>query len=289
MKKFFFVKFFNLFKFTKKFSSSEMKLKNFDIERIQFNTINSTQIYARENYEILLENNHKWYSIIADSQTAGIGQYNRKWYSDNSNLSFTLIIPHKIKNTSENLNLLSIYTSYLVCESLRKFDSKLNPKIKWVNDILLDNKKLCGILVESIIKNQNEFIFLIGIGINVNLNIDNVEIYSKINQPIISIKNYLKLKQDINKIQLYEIIEQTIYTNLKLFLNNENLNPSEIFEKINNNLAFKNQKVKIIDKYDEQKITIGIFEGLDQQTGHIILKISDNEKIKLSDGRMFLQ
>jgi BirA family biotin operon repressor/biotin-[acetyl-CoA-carboxylase] ligase len=271
-----------MFKFNSKF------LHNY-IERKVFESINSTQIYARENYEKLLKEKNQWYSIIAHKQTEGIGQYGRKWFSDDkSNLYFTLIIPYK--NLSDNLNFkfLPFYTGYSLSKSIKQFNNNFNPKVKWINDILLGNKKIGGILIESIdMLNENKIV-LIGVGINVNMPIDNL---NKINQPATSLKVHLNSANDLDKIKLYDIIEENLCTDLNNFFYDKNiLGKGNINELIPDTyMAFLNEKIKIVDKYNMNNTLIeGKFIGLDEMANCKIELKNGVGYVTISDGRMML-
>lgn len=112
--------------------------------------------------------------IIADIQTEGIGTHGRKWHTDEENniaFSFGIILNKNIK-LIENLTyeIAEIFTKILK----NKYNIKI--KIKIPNDLMIENKKIGGILTET--KLQGEIIkyLVIGIGINTNTNKFNKEI-----------------------------------------------------------------------------------------------------------------
>lgn len=93
--------------------------------------------------------------ITATTQTAGRGRYKRTWVSHSGNLYASFIY-----KTPERDSRLSYAMGVAVAETLVKFG--LKPKIKWPNDILIDGKKISGILIEY----SDNFV-VVGIGINV--------------------------------------------------------------------------------------------------------------------------
>lgn len=93
--------------------------------------------------------------IVAEMQTAGRGRYNRNWISRPGNLYVSFI--YKI---TERDPKLSYAVAVAVAETLLSFD--LTPQIKWPNDILMDGKKISGILIEY----SGNFV-IVGIGINI--------------------------------------------------------------------------------------------------------------------------
>ncbi len=119
-------------------------------------TTPSTNTYARENASSLTLPS----LIIADKQTAGRGRRGNSFYSpENTGLYMTLLF--EIEKT---IPLITPAAAVAICSVIEnKFN--LNPKIKWVNDIFLNDKKICGILSECFTANGKTMIAL-GIGIN---------------------------------------------------------------------------------------------------------------------------
>ena len=128
-----------------------------------FDSIDSTNSYARK---LLTEscNNHV---IISDMQIAGRGRQGRSFYSPRNNGIYMSIILNVNKNFSEH-DLFTIVVATIVLDAIEKV-SGLECKIKWVNDIFVDRKKICGILCENVLSDDATFIehIIVGIGINV--------------------------------------------------------------------------------------------------------------------------
>ena len=142
--------------------------------------------------------------IIADYQKKGRGQQGKKWLSFKGNIFMTIFF--KIK---ENINIKKI--TILNCKIIKKVLFQCIKKkitIKPPNDLLIDRKKICGILQEIKFNQKHKFI-IIGIGINL------------IKNPII--KNYPTtniLKETgfkVKKLNLIKKIEKNYIKNLKLF------------------------------------------------------------------------
>ena len=142
--------------------------------------------------------------IIADYQKKGRGQQGKKWLSFKGNIFMTIFF--KIK---ENINIKKI--TILNCKIIKKVLFQYIKKtitIKPPNDLLVDKKKICGILQEIKFNQKHKFI-IIGIGINL------------IKNPII--KNYPTtniLKETgfkVKKLNLIKKIEKNYIKNLKLF------------------------------------------------------------------------
>lgn len=105
--------------------------------------------------------------VVADEQTHGRGRAGRKWFTPpGSALAFSLVLrPTEIESTQEVSRVTGL-GALAVCRSLeKKYD--LEPKIKWPNDILLANKKVCGVLVEAHWYGEQLVTLIMGIGINI--------------------------------------------------------------------------------------------------------------------------
>ncbi len=193
--------------------------------------IDSTNAYAKsfENETDLM--------VISDFQTRGLGRMERKWESEKGkNLTFTIKKHFSIK--PENIQAVNFYFSYFLLAYVKDFilkNKKINipyPEIfiKWPNDILLNSKKISGLLIEN---NINTGEYCIGIGINLNQDIFPEELNAY------SLKEFLDKKIDITDflIGLISVYEGNIKFLLsgkydliyKLWKNSNNLIGKEIF------------------------------------------------------------
>ena len=103
--------------------------------------------------------------VIAEEQTAGRGRMGRSWVSPPGvNLYFTIVL----RPTLAHLRHLPVITPLAVCLAIEE-TTQLVPRIKWPNDVLIDGKKVCGILPESELADDEVLYALVGPGINVNL------------------------------------------------------------------------------------------------------------------------
>ena len=102
--------------------------------------------------------------IITDYQRKGRGRRNNTWISSpGNNLTFSLILKEKDR---QKLELFSILSGIAIVKGIKKF-TDMQCSLKWPNDIILNNKKIGGTLIET--KNKNTDIYsVIGIGININ-------------------------------------------------------------------------------------------------------------------------
>ena len=102
--------------------------------------------------------------IMAEEQTAGKGRLRRLWLTPGGNIALSIILYPEVLH----LPYLVMLASLAVVHSIEKVTG-LAPQIKWPNDVLIDDKKVCGILIESDVRKQRVAYAVIGIGLNVNL------------------------------------------------------------------------------------------------------------------------
>ena len=104
--------------------------------------------------------------VIAEEQTLGRGRLKRAWLSPKGSLALSVILYPGL----EYLPFLIMLASLAVVRSIEAVTG-LQARIKWPNDVLLNEKKVCGILVESEVRGEVVNYAVIGIGVNVNLRI----------------------------------------------------------------------------------------------------------------------
>jgi BirA family biotin operon repressor/biotin-[acetyl-CoA-carboxylase] ligase len=130
---------------------------------LSFDSIASTNTHAK-NFST--EETQDGTVIIAEEQTLGRGRFNRKWQSEKGkNLTFSVILQPKYQ--LENIGLLPICTGGAIAKVIERH-MDLKTECKWPNDILINGKKVCGILIESISSENLINRVILGIGINVN-------------------------------------------------------------------------------------------------------------------------
>ena len=107
--------------------------------------------------------------FVADSQTNGKGRLGRNFFSPkNCGIYLSIVYNTDFLEYEEDVTLITPKVAVSICKTLEKFGCK-NCKIKWVNDIYINEKKVCGILTEGILSNFQKGKInpaIIGIGIN---------------------------------------------------------------------------------------------------------------------------
>ncbi|MEG2109555.1 MAG: biotin--[acetyl-CoA-carboxylase] ligase [Clostridium sp.] len=120
----------------------------------------------KEAKKLCIDNTSHGTVLVANEQDSGKGRLGRKFFSPkDTGIYMSIILCPNIDISSAVL--ITTATSVAVCRAIRKV-SNLNPEIKWVNDIFLNNKKICGILTEAITDFESGMVenIIIGIGLN---------------------------------------------------------------------------------------------------------------------------
>lgn len=217
---------------------------------INFETLPSTNLYLKQNYHSLDE-----YTVITtNNQTNGRGRINRVWNSKKDDLTFSILLKPNID--SSKLPLISLIAGAALCNVIDQYSKCF---IKWPNDILVNDKKLAGILVEGVYSENVEAI-IVGIGINVN----SVEFPNDLIIKATSLKKELNKTIDKEKL-LNEIIKEFI------IIYNEFLNGNNIYiDIIQKNNYLKNKKV-YINNNEVEVLDINNY-------GNLIIKENDETK-----------
>ena len=131
------------------------------MNKIHFNSIDSTNEYLKQNYKNLDDLTF----VSADYQTNGRGSNNREWESENSkNLLFSFLLLDK--SLFQRHEEVSLVTALSIIQVLEKKGIK-ELKIKLPNDVYVKDKKICGTLLESTSLGEMQCL-IVGVGLNVN-------------------------------------------------------------------------------------------------------------------------
>jgi len=126
---------------------------------IRIDTVDSTNTYLKSHYRELPH-----FSVVsAKHQTFGRGRLSRIWQDDGTMALFSILLKSDLD--LKRMDLMSLIACVSVHRVLIQYLPSL--QIKWPNDLVVNDLKLCGILTESIIENQTIACLVIGIGINV--------------------------------------------------------------------------------------------------------------------------
>lgn len=166
------------------------KMKQYDIKT--FTELNSTNLYAMVNIANLCDRD----IIVAEKQISGYGRFKRAWLSEKSNnLYMSIVLKPEVEDFSVlPLANLTQYLSVALCKTIESFG--IESCIKWPNDVLVNGKKIAGILCQTSINGNNLNGIVLGIGVNLNLEQDDLD---KIDQPATAMNIELGTSVDYEK------------------------------------------------------------------------------------------
>ena len=177
--------------------------------------------------------------FVAEKQTKGRGRHGKKWSSPNSGNIYMTICT--IQNTSQ-ISPISLILGLVCKKAIDKLIKKPLIMLKWPNDILFNEKKIGGILVETEI-NKGNIKTIIGIGINLNINkkeswwgdLSKFSLETRRNELInLILKEFLNIFDNSYDNWLYDWKKSCIHMNKEIEIyNGEHLQKKAIFKDIN--------------------------------------------------------
>ncbi|MHC1781672.1 MAG: biotin--[acetyl-CoA-carboxylase] ligase [Anaerolineaceae bacterium] len=203
--------------------------------------------------------------VAANEQTSGRGRNLRKWITrPDQALAFSVIF----RPSQENAARMAFYSpmcALAVSSMLEKFG--LHPMIKWPNDVLLDRKKISGILVEGSWQGQTINAVICGIGINIAP--DSLIHSDRVLFPASSIEQELG-----RAIDRWEVLREVLQG---LFHWRNRIGTTEFLQAWESRLAFRGEWVRI--EQNEQEPLIGRVDGIDPVSGNLRL-VTASERIE---------
>ena len=186
--------------------------------------------------------------VITDQQLSGKGQRGRKWvFQGGKSMAFSFFSNHDID--SNKIGYLPILSGLAVSNALTKLN--VSSQLKWPNDIIVNGKKIGGILCESTIRKKSSRNIVIGIGMNINQDENDVQ--------NLNIPNAGSLKTEYNKAFVREEVVSSVINNLEILLHSFPKNINKITHNWVKACAHLNQDIEL--SYNSKKIK-GIFKGL---------------------------
>lgn len=243
-------------------------------DRYHFEVIDSTNKKAKELAEA---GGAHGTLVTAECQEAGVGRRGRSWSSEEgAGIYMSLVLRPQIK--AEQASMLTLVAAISVAKAVEELltnqgITEIVPKIKWPNDIVLNKKKICGILTEMSLKESGIDYIVVGIGINVL----NQSFPEEIRETASSI--LLETGKEIDKEQLIETVWQQFEKYYALFLETNDLSAFQTeYEAL---LINKNEKVKVLDPAGEYE---GIARGI-VPSGELLVE-TDESIVRVSAGEV---
>ena len=211
--------------------------------------------------------------IISDCQTMGRGRYSRNFFSPSGGGLYMSIVLRPEAMHFKNPTSVTAFAAVSVCEAIESISTKV-PRIKWVNDIFIDGKKVCGILTEAVTDFESGGLDWVVLGIGINVHTRTEDFPCDLQSIATSIYPDEKRSGVRNRLSA-EIINR--------ILGFETLpSETEIFEKYKKRLMVLGKKITVIQNQVEYKATAIDVDSV----GHLVVKNESGERITLSSGEI---
>lgn len=271
----------------KKSKSLRKYLKSYKSRDIEYlDEINSTNTYLTEKAKSE-EKIHDRTLVIAEKQTSGKGRMGRKFHSPESSgiyMSIFFCSGDRGRLKSESSLILTVIAGTAVCEALNKITG-CGFFIKWVNDILWDDKKICGILAETKI---SEFPYIDYAVLGIGINIKSSEYPDEIRGRVISLDEVLIRENKQISISKEEIISEILSRIDEMWDNYlSSQNTSEIIERYRNNLGIIGRKVNVLYPMTGEAYSATVI-GINSEANLIVEDENGDEHI-LNSGEISLK
>ena len=227
-------------------------------------TNNQAKVLAREGAK-------EGHLIIAEHQSQGKGRLGRSWQSPSgTGIWMSLILrPHILPKYASQLTLLA---GLSMCEVIQEITG-LEAKIKWPNDIVVNGKKVCGILTEMSAEMESINYIILGIGVNVNM------AYFPEELPYAS-SLAIEGKKEYSRKAIIKAFLEKFEIDYKVYKKQPDLTP--IMERYEKNCITLNRKVKLLVSHEE---VIAKATGISNE-GELLVTLEDGTMKVVSSGEV---
>ncbi len=232
-----------------------------NLREIYIENIDSTNLWAKCNIDTLSDKT----IVYAKSQTQGRGRLQRSWVDLGEGNLFMSFVLKPAEKFDEIYSNLTQYLSVCLCKVLEKLGIK--PEIKWPNDVLVNGKKIAGILSEASVRGSLFKGLVLGIGVNLNAKEDD---FLKIDKKVTSLN--LELGKTIDMNSFRRLLVDEFFENYDSFL----LNGFELIKKDYISRASFLDKELCVALVNETKK--GVAKGVTDK-GELVLATQENEFI----------
>ena len=215
--------------------------------------------------------------VVADIQNAGKGRRGRAWQTlSGTALSFTLLLRPEF--AADKASMITLVMALSVAEAVEQM-TDTSATIKWPNDIVVNKKKICGMLTEMTMTPEMDEIqyIVVGVGINVN-NGSPEEFQEEIRGTATSLK--METGRQLGRAELLERVLVRFEDNYEIFL--ETLDLSKLQAAYQCHLQGVGTEVRVLDPAGEYT---GISQGINEQ-GELIVVKENGEKVQVYAGEV---
>jgi BirA family biotin operon repressor/biotin-[acetyl-CoA-carboxylase] ligase len=250
---------------------SRIKTERIAKQVIYFPVTDSTNIQAKKHAE---DKEADGLLFVADEQTKGRGRRGRSWDSPaGDNIFMSLLLKPQLK--PESASMLTLLAALAVSAAVKRC-TKLVPQIKWPNDIVVNKKKVCGILTEM--SSEPDYIHYVVIGIGINVNAEKFP--KELCETAASLYLENGGERKMNRSSLICAVMEEFERYYEEFLEKGDL--EFVVEEYNEKLAGMNGEVRIIGNDGEES---GISRGI-TKNGELIVEFKDGSRREVVSGEV---
>jgi BirA family biotin operon repressor/biotin-[acetyl-CoA-carboxylase] ligase len=213
---------------------------------------------------------------VAETQTGGRGRLRRKWFSPKGGVWFSVFLKPKMK-AAETAKLVFV-ASLAVAEALRE-SYGLNAETKWPNDVLVNGKKICGILAEMKTHGEKVDYAIVGVGLNANFKVQEA-LPKEIADNATSVEN--ELGKQVNYTRLLFAVLEKLDEVYRIFLEERS---NAVLKRWKELAAFLGHPVTV--KVDTETFT-GVASDISPEGG-LVLRLADGSVREFHAGDVSLQ
>lgn len=249
--------------------ASRLKTKRMGKTIRYFSVIDSTNNYAKRIGE---DGAPDGTLVIADEQTAGKGRSGRRWVTPSGQaIAFTLLLRPALPPS--RISMVTLVMGLAVCRAIRRLYD-LPVGIKWPNDVVIDGKKICGILTEMSAEIDGVHYIVIGVGINANLTSFPEEIRD------VATSVALQLGHDVSRAEIIAEVMKQFEDFYEGFEQDGDL--TKLIGEYNSDLLNRNNKVRVLDPKGEYE---GTALGIDR-LGQLLVRRQDGSVAEVYAGEV---
>jgi BirA family biotin operon repressor/biotin-[acetyl-CoA-carboxylase] ligase len=212
--------------------------------------------------------------VIAEVQTSGRGRLGRDWLSPKGGVWFSIILHPEVK--AKDVFKVTFLTAVAVAKTIRKI-FKLNAEIEWPNDVLINGKKMCGILTETSIRGENVDSVIVGVGINANVDINFFPKHLK--KTVTTLAS--EVKREVDREKFLHVLLKELEAYYKMFKENNFDSILEEWKQLNRLFGANVEVVSFNEKIEGQAVNV-------DQNGALIIRLADGTTRKVFSGDVTL-
>lgn len=236
-----------------------------------YKTIESTNSEAKL---LAVQNAEHGTIVVSEEQTKGRGRFGRDFFSpSDSGIYMSIILKPKLN--MENAVLITTAAAVAICDAIEKFTNEV-PRIKWVNDIFIGDRKVCGILTEAVTNFESGMMESVIVGIGINVKTKNEDFPLELQDTAGSIFN------DDDTFIRNQLAAEIINNVLKISMTLEDKSFMQIYKERSLILGEQILYKKNNNWYEGQALDIDDFGGL-------VVYTSDGQKITLNSGEVSIK